>query len=165
MVIHVIHLLDIYRWKNYSGWNFTSQGKDVRDEIVDKPSDRDGGKRDTIAPEDEHVWDLSVLHGILLVTTGLVHTQPPDEYGKSRNNTESERPTPNYTKMVLTKAATRLTRRSNLSISKAGKSLTSREGPGERRQQWRSRNRSLCLECGILETQTDNGCDGSGTYW
>jgi hypothetical protein len=74
------------------------------------PGERNGSKGSTITTKNKHVGDASMLHGVFLVSNGLVHAQPPNENSEGRNNAKSERQTPYRTKMIISKAMTQLSK-------------------------------------------------------
>ena len=88
-------------WMSYMHPQCPTQNS--RDEVVDKPGNRDCGKADPVTTNDQQVRDLGVGHRILLETCWLLHAETPEEYGEGRDDTQPERQTPDSTQVVLAK--------------------------------------------------------------
>ena len=68
------------------------------------PSKRDSSQRNAIALDDQEVGNFGILHGILLIPSGLFHAQTPYEDGESGNDTQAKGDTPDSTEVVVAEA-------------------------------------------------------------
>lgn len=80
----------------------------LRDEVVNEPCEGDTSEVFPIAAEYQEVRSRTTVHGVLLEVTRLLHLQPPNEDSSSRDDTETERQTPDSAEMVVAKSTERV---------------------------------------------------------
>jgi len=76
----------------------------VDDEIVHEPRGGNGKESNPVALDDQPVGNPGVLHRITLEPLGFVHVQPPNQDGKSGDDTETKGQTPYGPEVVWSKA-------------------------------------------------------------
>jgi hypothetical protein len=79
-------------------------GANVRDKVINEPSERDGEKADPVTSDDEKIRDSSVAHRILPVRRWILHVQPPNEDSQGGNDPQPEGEAPNGAKVVIAKS-------------------------------------------------------------
>jgi hypothetical protein len=79
-------------------------GANVRDKVINEPSERDGQKADPVTSDDEKIRDSSVAHRILPVRCRILHVQPPNEDSQGGNDPQPEGEAPNGAKVVIAKS-------------------------------------------------------------
>jgi hypothetical protein len=76
----------------------------VRDKVVNEPSERYGQKVEPVTSDDEQIRDPSVAHRTLLVMCRILHVQPPNEDSQGGDDPQPEGEAPDGAKVVLAKS-------------------------------------------------------------